>query len=422
MVERAEYDVIVIGAGPAGASAAAILAEKGHRVALLEKDEVGRYRVGESLIPFCWHPLDRLGLVDRLDSSSGVVRKHSVQFAATDGRVSKPFYFTDHTDHPCAKTWQVVRSEFDRLLVDDAVAKGATLLERTTAKEFLRAGEHSTVTGVKAMTGDGGMLDLLAPITIDATGRDAMAQTHNGWRVPDVKLRKIAIWTYYRGGMRDGGIDEGTTTIAGLPEKGWFWYIPLPDDLVSVGVVGDKEYLYRKTRSAARIFRRETRVQQWIRSRLEPAERVDGFRVTSEFSNRSRYCASDGLLLIGDAFAFLDPVFSSGVYFALWSGVHAGDAVDAALKAGDTSAERFSEYGCDFARLMEPMRRLVHAFYDADFNFGIFLKSYPHFRHDLTDVLIGNLERDYDSFFAAVSEFASLPKPIPFGGPLLERP
>jgi flavin-dependent dehydrogenase len=419
MAQRTEYDAIVIGAGPAGASAAAILAEKGHRVALLEREEVGRYRVGESLIPFCWHPLNRLGLVEALDRSAAVVPKHSVQFASTDGRLSKPFYFSEHTDHPCAKTWQVVRSDFDKLLVDDATCKGATLLEKTAAREFLHAGEFSTVTGVKAMTAEGETLDLVAPITIDATGRDAMAQVHHRWRVPDVNLRKIAIWTYYRGALRDEGVDEGATTIAALPDKGWFWYIPLPDDLVSVGVVGDKEYLYRKTRSAARIFRRETRVQQWIRARIEPGERVDGFRVTSEFSNRSRYCASNGLVLVGDAYGFLDPVFSSGVYFALWSGVHAGEAVHEALTHGDTSAERFQAYGEQFSRVMEPMRRLVHAFYDDDFNFGIFLKSYPHFRDDLTDVLIGNLERDYDAFFAAVSEFAHLPKPIPFGGPLV---
>lgn len=414
------FDTIVIGAGPAGTSAAALLAEKGRRVALLEKERTGRYKVGESLIPFCWYPLQRLGLVEALDASGFVVPKHSVQFASVEGRVSQAYYFFDHTDHPCARTWQVVRQEFDQLLLDNAIAKGAEYFPGTEVCKFLKSPGSSggSVHGVHARRIDGTELELEAPITIDASGRDSFAQVQNSWRMPDTKLRKLAIWTYYEGARRDEGVDEGTTTIAYLPEKGWFWYIPLPGDRVSVGVVAEKDYLFRGSNTVQQIFEREVSVQKWIAERLKGGRRVEDLRITSDFSYRSRHCAANGLVLVGDAFAFLDPVFSSGVYFALQSGVMAADAVEAALAAGDFRAARFEEYGAAFRREMEPMRRLVHAFYDDDFNFGKFLKRYPDLRSDLTDCLIGNLDRDYDSFFEAIGEFAEVPAPLPHGGPL----
>jgi len=409
------FDAIVVGAGPAGCAAAAILAEKGRRVALLEKQPHGRYSIGESLIPFCWDPLERLGLVEAVDRSGFCVPKHSVQFAGISGKVSQPFYFFEHTDHPRAKTWQVVRAEFDDLLRADASGKGAQLFEETQARELLE--EAGRVVGVRATAADGTEHVLRAPITIDATGRATLSQARFGWRVPDPDLKKMAIWTYYEGAGRATGVDEGTTTIAYLPEKGWFWYIPLPHDRVGVGVVADKDYLWSGTRDPEEIFLREAAIQRWIAERLAPGRRIDEMRVTSEFSYRSRHCAADGLVLVGDAFSFLDPVFSSGVYFALTSGVMAGDAVDAALAAGDPSAARFERYGAEFRRMMEPIRQLVHAFYDEGFNFGTFLARYPGFRADVTDCLIGDLDRDWKPFFEAVGEFAKLPEPLTIGEP-----
>ena len=416
-VETKSCDVVVIGAGPSGSAAAAVLAERGRRVVLVEKAPFPRYSVGESLIPHCWYPLDRLGLVQRLDASSFIVRKYSVQFASLDGELSTPFYFFDHTDHDCARTWQVLRSEFDQLLLDNALERGAAIERETTAERFLR--EDGAVVGVRCRRGDGTALELRAPVTIDASGRQAFAQGANGWRVADEKLKKMSIWTYYVGALRDPGKDEGATTIAYLPAKGWFWYIPLACDTVSVGVVADREYLFRDSREPEAIFQREVRRQPWIARHLAPGRPTGEYRVTSDFTYRSRHCAEDGLVLAGDAFAFLDPVFSSGVFLALQGGVMAGDAVEAALAAGDTSAGRFREYGERFCAGMEAMRRLVHAFYDQEFNFGDFLEKYPHHREELTDCLVGNLWRDFDDFFRAVSEFAPVPEPLPHGMPLL---
>ena len=258
-----------------------------------------------------------------------------------------------------------------------------------------------------------------APKTIDATGRDALAVTRNGWKMRDPYLNKIAIWTYYEGALRDPGLDEGATTVAYLPDKGWFWYIPLPENIVSVGVVAEKDYLYKDTRDLAAIYHREVGNNVWIEQHLAPGRQTGPYRVTGEYSYRSRYCAADGLILAGDAFAFLDPVFSSGVFLALRSGELAADAVDQALTGGDFSASRFTDYGTQLCCGIEAMRRLVYTFYDHEFSFRAFVDHFPDLHGDLTDCLMGNLFRDFEPLFEAVSEFAGVPEPLAHGRPLL---
>ena len=344
---------------------------------------------------------------------SGFVKKYSVQFVSIEGRVSQPFYFFQHLEHDASQTWQVLRSEFDRMLLDNARRKGAQVREETAARQLITEGKR--VVGVEAEARDGRTHRFLAPVTIDCSGRNGFAINRRGWRVRDPGLTKIAIWTYYRGALRDPGLDEGASTVAYLPDKGWFWYIPLADDVVSVGITAEREYLYREGKDSQKIFQRETKVNKWIEQHLSPAQRIEKFRVTGDYSYRARYCAADGLVLAGDAFAFLDPVFSSGVFLALRSGEMAGDAVDAALSAGDTSAQRFAPYGEQFCFGIESMRKLVYSFYDKAFHFGKLLKKHPELAGDLTDCLIGNLFRDFDPLFDAVAEFACIPAPLEHG-------
>lgn len=416
MQKTNKYDVIVIGGGPAGCTAAALLAEKGWRVLLLEKERFPRYRIGESMIPFCYFPLQRLGLLDKMRNSH-FTKKYSVQFASTNGNVSQPFYFFQHYDHPSSMTWQVVRSEFDQMMLDNARDKGATVYQGMKVRDFLREGD--AVTGVIARDEDDRSHEFTAPITIDATGRESLAVVRNNWRVPDPELRKVAIWTYYRGAKRDPGLDEGATTVAYVPEKGWFWYLPLPEDVVSVGIVADKEYLYRETRDPETIFQREVKNNPWVEEHLAPGKREGDYRVTGDYSYRSKYCAQDGLVLIGDAFAFLDPVFSSGILLALLSGELAADAVDQALAAADTSAAQFSEYSEKMCTAIEAMRKLVYAFYDQTFNFRELFEKYPQARSEVTDVLIGNLFKDFSQLFQQLAEFANVPEDLRHGRPLV---
>jgi flavin-dependent dehydrogenase len=409
------YDVIILGAGPAGSAASAILAQKGRSVLTLEREKFPRYHIGESLIPYTYFPLERMGMIDKMKASS-FTKKYSVQFVTPDGKQSVPFYFFKHLKHEASCTWQVVRGDFDKMLMENAREKGAEVHEETRVTELLQDGD--SVVGVKAVGKDGGEFEVRAPMTIDATGRDAFSMMRNKWRVRDPQLNKIAVWTYYKGAKRDPGVDEGATTVAYVPEKGWFWYIPLPDDIISVGVVAEKDYLYKDSRDLEEIFQREVKNNAWIDEHLAQGAQIGEYRVTGEYSYRSKYCAADGLVLIGDAFAFLDPVFSSGVFLALRSGELAADAVDAALNAQDYSAARFTEYGDEMRKGIEAMRRLVYTFYDHNFSFGAFLKQHPNFRGEITDCLIGNSHLDYDPMFEAISEFAAVPPPLAHGRPL----
>jgi flavin-dependent dehydrogenase len=408
------FDAIVMGGGPAGSSAAAVLAQNGRKVLLLEREKFPRYHIGESLIPYTYFPLKRLGMIEKLKASH-FPKKYSVQFVSTNGRRSVPFYFFQHFDHEAAVTWQVLRSEFDQMLLDNAREKGAEVREETTVRELIHDG--GAVVGVKAVAKNGEALEFRAPVTIDATGRDAFSVSRNGWKVRDPQLNKIAIWTYYKGALRDPGVDEGATTVAYVPEKGWFWYIPLPEDVVSVGIVAEQAYLYKDTRDLVTIFQREVKANAWVEQHLAAGQQTGPYRVTGEYSYRSRYCAADGLVLAGDAFAFLDPVFSSGVFLALRSGEMVADAVHAALRDGDFSAARFMDYGTQLCYGIESMRRLVYSFYDHAFSFRKFLDAYPDMKTDMNDCLMGNLFRDFQPLFDAVAQFAKVPESLPHGKP-----
>lgn len=408
-----DYDALILGGGPAGSTAAALLAEKGHRVLLLEKATFPRYHVGESLMPFCYFSLDRLGVAEKMNDI-GFQKKQSVQFASTDGRISAPFYFFQHFDHPAATTWQVERKDFDLMLLNNARAKGVEVRENTTALDFLKDG--SRITGVRAQTGDTTPIEVTAAVTLDCTGRDALFQRKHGWRQRDPMLNKISIWTFFKNAKRDPGLDEGATTIAYLPEGGWFWNIPLRNNVVSSGIVAERDYLYRDTRDPAEIFTREIENNSWVKDHLSQGTQFGRYWVAGEYSYRAEHCATDGLLLVGDAFAFLDPVFSSGVFLALKSGEMAADATHAALTSGNTSASAFSQYGEELCQHIETMRRIVYAFYDPDFSFAKLIRNHPDLRAKLTDVLIGNIDgKNYADLNAAMAELADLPAPLDYG-------
>ena len=413
-----DYDAILIGAGPAGSSAAAILGEYGHRVLVLEREKFPRYHIGESLIPFTFGPLERIGMIPKMKASH-FVKKYSVTFVQPDGKRSQPFYFFNRYDRETvAQTWQVLRSEFDQMLLDNAREKGAEVREETTVNRLLMDGDRVTGVGATDRT-TGRTYEVRAPITLDCTGKEAFTANQRGWRMPDPQLNKIAVWTYYKGSKREPGIDEGQTTVAMIPDKGWFWHIPMHGDMVSVGVVAEGKYLTRGgVKEPREIFHREVEENLWIKDHLSVGAGTGEYFITSEYSRYSRYCAAPGLLLLGDAFAFLDPVFSSGVLLALKCGHLAGEAVHEGLVSGDLSPAYFAPYGCAIREGVENMRKLVYAFYNPKFSIREVVQRHPVSAGFITDCLSGDVSRDFSQLWDWIREFVPLPDSLRYGEPL----
>lgn len=393
MHDQFDVPVIVIGGGPAGSTASTLLAQHGYRVTLFEREHFPRFHIGESLIPETYWVLKRLGMLEKMKRSH-FVKKYSVQFVNQRGKLSEPFYFVEHKPHECSQTWQVERSEFDKMMLDNAREHGVEVHEGARVLEVLFNGERAV--GVRVQLEGGEEQTLRAQVVVDASGQSSMIMSRLGLREWDPVLKKAALWTYWQGAFRDSGRDEGGTMVLRTQAKqGWFWYIPLHNDVVSVGVVAGYDYLFkdRADRDQEAIYNEEVARCPGLQPRLAGAKRVGQFYAAKEYSYRSRRAAGDGWVLIGDAFGFLDPLYSSGVLLALRSGEYAADAIAEGLAKGDTSAAQLGRWEAEFVRGMDRMRRLVCEFYDG-FSFGRFVKQYPHLKGHLTDLLIGDLFKD----------------------------
>jgi flavin-dependent dehydrogenase len=388
------YDVVVVGGGPSGTTAATLVAQQGHRVALFERDHFPRFHIGESLIPQTYWILQRLNMLPKMKQSR-FVKKYSVQFVSDQGKLSEPFYFWDHKPHESSQTWQVRRSEFDLMMLDNAREHGVEVFEGARVHDVLLDGQRAT--GVKvSVEGSSGIHDVTASVVVDATGQQAMLIDKFKLREWDPVLKKAALWTYWKGAYRDVGKDEGATIVIQVQGKqGWFWYIPLHDDIVSVGVVAAHDYLFqnRGTTDFETIYFQEVARCPGVQPRIATAERCDIFRAQKEYSYRTKQAAGDGWVLVGDAFGFLDPLYSSGVLLALKSGQLAADAICEGLAKGDVSGAQLGKWEAAYGAGMDRMRRLVCEFYDG-FSFGRFVRKYPHLKGLVTDVLIGDLFKD----------------------------
>ena len=384
-------DVVVIGGGPAGATASALIAQQGYRVELFERDKFPRFHIGESLIPETYWVLKRLNMLPKMQASH-FVKKYSVQFVNASGKLSAPFYFWDNKQHECSQTWQVARSEFDQMMLDNAREHGVVAHEGVRVLEVLFEGERAV--GVVIRDEDGARREVRAKVVVDASGQAGLIQNRLRLRVWDPVLNKGAIWTYWEGAYRDTGRDEGATMVLQTASRnGWFWYIPLHNNIVSVGVVAPFDYLFKNRGSYEQTYQEEVDRCAAVKQRVSGGRRVTGYFATKDYSYRATRVAGDGWVMIGDAWGFLDPLYSSGVLLALKSGELAADTIAEGLKSGDTSGERLGTWGPAFNQGVDRMRRLVCEYYEG-FSFGAFVRNYPELRGTVTDLLIGDLFTD----------------------------
>ncbi|QDT44331.1 hypothetical protein Pan241w_44400 [Gimesia alba] len=385
-----EYDVIVIGAGPAGSTVGALLAEQGRKTLVVDRARFPRFHVGESLIPETYWPLKRLGLIDQLKQTA-FPKKFSVQFVTDEGVETMPFYFKEYKEHESSQTWQVLRAEFDQMLVNNARSNGATIHTGAQVLDLLCEGD--LVTGVKLKLSSQETLDIKAKLVVDSSGQTGFIANRFKLKQADPVLKKGTVWAHFKNAHRDAGIDEGATIILQTEGKqSWFWYIPLPDNVVSIGCTGDMAYMFAKDRgNSEEIFYQEVERCIGIKRRLTEAQPVTEFMTTKDFSYHTTQPVGPGWMLAGDALGFIDPVYSSGVFLAMKSGELIADAINDAFEAQDFSVEQLSQWYPGYKSGVENFRKLVYAFYTPGFSFGSFLRQYPQFKTNLVDILIGDV-------------------------------
>ena len=327
LTSTSQYDCVVVGAGPGGCATATLVAKAGYSTLLVEREKVPRFHVGESLMPEVYWTLERLGVLPKM-SELGFVPKVGVQFVTHKGKESQPFFFREHDPRDSSTTWHVERATFDKMLYDNAAESGAVCRDQTKVVDInLNESERSLI-----LQDESGRSTVTAKVVVDATGQSAFLANRLGLREDNQQLKKASIWTYYRGAQR---CEEGTnrTIILHTNDKtSWFWYIPLQDDVVSVGVVGDNDYLLKGRGTPEQTFQEELNKCPPVQSRVVSGEQIGKFHAAKEFSYSTTQHAGEGWVLIGDAFGFIDPVYSSGVFLALKSGELAADAIIGGLR------------------------------------------------------------------------------------------
>jgi len=323
-----QCDVAVIGGGPSGSTAAALLARRGYRVIALEKARHPRFHIGESLLPMNLPIFERLGVLDKVRALG--VFKPGADFEADNERGYNTYSFARAIGASPPHAFQVWRQDFDKMLYDHARECGADAREGQEVIKVEQSGPRDTYLDVN--TDDGASYRVQARYVVDASGRDAFLSAKKKLRRKNAQHQSAAIFGHFRGAERRSGADAGNISIYSF-EHGWMWMIPLPDGMMSVGAVCRPDYLKQRKGRTVDFLQATLQCSPALWRRLEHAELIGNeVRVTGNYSYDSMQMGGPGWVLVGDAFAFLDPVFSSGVYLAMSGAEQAAAVVDTALR------------------------------------------------------------------------------------------
>jgi len=355
------YDVAIIGGGPAGSTAAALLALAGRRVIVFEREKFPRFHIGESLLPFSMKAFTRLGLHEKF-SRAGFMKKFGGEIVGACSESGTKFYFKDgyrsQTDH----AYQVTRGDFDKVLLDHAVECGAEVHQETSVDQVEFSNDEVEL-GIKY---NGSFHSIRARYVIDASGRTSVLGRKFKIKKTYDHLQKLSIFAHYDGVWRAEGID-GTLTVLIRAIDRWFWLIPLSAERTSVGVVLDSE-AFRNSKLRAEDFLEQALSEQpIIAKRMTDARRVSQVYVEADFSYRSERLHGDRWLLAGDAAGFIDPIFSSGVFLAVFSGELCADVLNEVLDHPRKARRLFAGYERAVNRAMDIYLRFVNAWYTKEF-------------------------------------------------------
>jgi flavin-dependent dehydrogenase len=337
-------DVLVIGGGPAGSTISALLAQRGRDVVLLEKSRHPRFHIGESLLPFNMPLFDRLGVGKEIEAIG--IPKYGAEFVSPWHERPVMYEFVNAMGNPFPSTYQVRRSQFDEILFRNAARKGARAIEecRVTGVEFRPGGAD-----VSAREENGAERTWRARFVVDASGRDTFLAGRFKAKKRDPKNNTAAIYGHFEGAERLPGKSEGNITLFWF-DHGWFWFIPLADGATSVGAVCFPYYMRSRKTNPERFLLDTIALAPPLAGRLRHARLVSAVTATGNYSYSTGSATGDGYIMVGDAFAFIDPIFSTGVLLAMQSGFAGADAVETcldhprrarrALKAYDAGARR----------------------------------------------------------------------------------
>src|SRR3954471_19122050 len=357
------YDVAIIGGGPAGSVAAALLARAQRRVVVLERDKFPRFHIGESLLPFSMQAFTRLGLHEKF-ARAGFMEKFGGEMYGACGGDGVKFYFEDGFRSQTDRSYQVTRADFDKLLLDHAAESGAEVREETSVEkiDFSDDGATLTISGKR----NGNSSEIRARYVIDASGRNSILSAKFKLKKNYEHLQKVSIFAHYDGMIRAEGRDGTLTRMVRAVDR-WFWVIPLSATRTSVGVVLDGAVLKKSGLSPEDFLQQAIEEQPILMQQMRHAERVTPVRTAADFSYRSTQLTGDRWMLAGDAAGFIDPVFSSGVFLAVLGGEQAADALHVVLDRPAKRAKLFARYARNINKAMDVYLRFVDAWYSKEF-------------------------------------------------------